>query len=209
MDVSLFLTLITLHFVALISPGPDFTLVVHHAHVHGRKLGYWIALGLGVGIACHTLLSLTGISLLIQQHPYAPMMLKTLGGGYLVYLGVKILWSLKSTPTHTAEQPSSPIKVLSPRHGFQRGLTANLLNPKAMLFFMGLMSSLAPPNLNWTEIAAITIALGITGALWFVVVSSVFGHPKAQQKLLRWQKPLDAICAAALILMGSAFFLHS
>jgi threonine/homoserine/homoserine lactone efflux protein len=208
MEGSLLLTLVTLHFVALISPGPDFTLIVHHANQYGRKIGYWIALGLGIGIACHSLLSLTGISLLIQQHPMAPWILKTLGGAYLVYLGIKIFLTLKRTPKITEIDLNLVKPHLTACQALKRGLTANLLNPKAMLFFMGLMSSMVPPQLAWSDQALITALLGGSGILWFVFLSSLFGHPKAQQKLLRWQRPLDAICATALIVMGSAFLLN-
>lgn len=57
------------HFIALLSPGPDVALVVQNATQHGRKTGVMIALGLSCGILVHLILSLSGISYLVKQQP--------------------------------------------------------------------------------------------------------------------------------------------
>ncbi|MDF5622415.1 LysE family translocator, partial [Vibrio parahaemolyticus] len=52
-ESTILLTLASIHFIALMSPGPDFALVVQNATRHGRQTGLYIALGLSVGILLH------------------------------------------------------------------------------------------------------------------------------------------------------------
>lgn len=87
-ESTILLTLASIHFIALMSPGPDFALVVQNATRHGRQTGLYIALGLSVGILLHSLFSLTGVSYLVHQHPLLYSVLQLLGGNYLLYLGV-------------------------------------------------------------------------------------------------------------------------
>ena len=68
-ESTILLTLASIHFIALMSPGPDFALVVQNATRHGRQTGLYIALGLSVGILLHSLFSLTGVSYIVHQHP--------------------------------------------------------------------------------------------------------------------------------------------
>ena len=56
-ESTILLTLASIHFIALMSPGPDFALVVQNATRHGRQTGLYIALGLSVGILLHSLFS--------------------------------------------------------------------------------------------------------------------------------------------------------
>ncbi len=68
-ELTILSTLAVVHFVALMSPGPDFALVVQNATRYGRQTGLYIALGLSFGILLHSLLSLTGVSYLVHQQP--------------------------------------------------------------------------------------------------------------------------------------------
>ncbi|MEZ8709392.1 LysE family translocator, partial [Vibrio alginolyticus] len=86
-EVTILITLASIHFIALMSPGPDFALVVQNATRHGRQTGLYIALGLSCGILLHSLLSLTGISYLVHQQPTLFAIIQLAGGSYLLYLG--------------------------------------------------------------------------------------------------------------------------
>nr|WP_244292239.1 LysE family transporter [Vibrio cidicii] len=90
-ELTVLLTLASVHFVALMSPGPDVALVVQNASRYGRQTGLFIALGLSVGILLHSLLSLTGVSYLVHQQPLLYTLLQLLGGSYLLYLGIGAL----------------------------------------------------------------------------------------------------------------------
>lgn len=109
-EMSILATLAGVHFIALLSPGPDVALVVQNATQHGRKTGVMIALGLSCGILVHLILSLTGISYLVKQQPMLFNLLQLAGGSYLLYLGVGALQSVvaKKTPAHRRTALRSP-----------------------------------------------------------------------------------------------------
>lgn len=87
-EITILTTLAVVHFVALMSPGPDFALVVQNATRYGRQTGLYIALGLSCGILLHSILSLTGISYLVHQQPTLFALLQLAGGSYLFYLAM-------------------------------------------------------------------------------------------------------------------------
>ena len=112
-ELTILTTLAVVHFVALMSPGPDFALVVQNATRYGRQTGLYIALGLSCGILLLSILSLTGISYLVHQQPTLFALLQLAGGSYLFYLGygaLKASWAslrnAKANESTSAEQPS-------------------------------------------------------------------------------------------------------
>ncbi len=143
-EITILMTLATVHFIALMSPGPDFALVVQNATRFGRQTGFYIALGLSFGILLHSILSLTGVSYVVHQHPTLFAMVQIAGGSYLLYLGIGALrsvvsrWGLRHQPAELANDPS--LLLSSRRQAFSRGFTTNILNPKALVFFISLMS---------------------------------------------------------------------
>ena len=62
MDVSLLVTLAVIHCVALVSPGPDFAIMVKIATSQPRNTAIATAAGISVAILAHTILSLTALA---------------------------------------------------------------------------------------------------------------------------------------------------
>ncbi|MEZ9808918.1 LysE family translocator, partial [Vibrio cyclitrophicus] len=106
-EVTILITLASIHFIALMSPGPDFALVVQNATRHGRQTGLYIALGLSCGILLHSLLSLTGISYLVHQQPTLFAIIQLAGGSYLLYLGYGALKATWYTIQHHDDDTDS------------------------------------------------------------------------------------------------------
>ena len=67
LNMSLLLTIGLIHIIALVSPGPDFALILRCRQ--SRLAAFGAALGISLAIGIHTLLSLAGISLIIQNTP--------------------------------------------------------------------------------------------------------------------------------------------
>ncbi|MGR5489015.1 LysE family transporter, partial [Vibrio alfacsensis] len=55
-------------------------------------------------------------------------------------------WGLRHQPTELANDPS--LLLSSRRQAFSRGFTTNILNPKALVFFISLMSTLVPSSMS-------------------------------------------------------------
>ncbi|BCL71597.1 threonine transporter [Vibrio nigripulchritudo] len=203
-ELTLLLTLATVHFIALLSPGPDFALVVQNASRHGRQTGIYIALGLSVGILLHSVFSLTGVSYLVHQHPNVFRLLQLAGGSYLLYLGIGalryVIFSFKS------HQPSDDIEtsliLANRKQAFVRGFITNILNPKALVFFVSLMSSLVPASMSLTGKGFALLILWGLSFFWFSLLAWVLSAQRFQAKLKQAALYIDALCGLVFTGIG-------
>ncbi|TKB50484.1 LysE family translocator [Ferrimonas sediminicola] len=203
-ELNLLMTLATIHAIALASPGPDVALVVQSASRYGRRTGLLIALGLSVGILLHSILSLTGVSLLIRQHPLWFVIIKLAGGSYLLWLGVGALGYVLR---HQGEGRSlARVEVEAglegPLNAFVRGLMTNLLNPKALVFFVSLFSTLVPADLSAQGKMGALVLLWALSLTWFSLLAQLLTSRTLQARLQRAALTLDGICGAVFVLVG-------
>ncbi|MFH0255695.1 LysE family translocator [Vibrio rumoiensis] len=202
-EISLLLTLASVHFIALMSPGPDFALIVQNTSHHGRKTGLTIAAGLSLGILIHSILSITGISYLVQQHPMFFSILQLLGGSYLLWLGfgaLKSIYQHKRSDNQTERKPSRILKDQT--KAFSKGLMTNLLNPKALVFFVSLMSSLVPATMSVAGKSAAVFILWSLALLWFSLLAWMLSTKTLQRKLEASAIYIDGICGIIFTLLG-------
>jgi len=214
-EITILATLASVHWVALMSPGPDFALVVQNTARYGRQTGLYIALGLSCGILLHSILSLTGISYLVQQHPTLFAILQLMGGSYLLYLGVGALHGLwKSRYSEKLgdgeiKQEKQNYLLSSKRQAFSRGFATNILNPKALVFFVSLMSSLVPVGMSMTGKGVALITLWALSLLWFSLLAWLLSNPRLQIKMQKAGKYIDSACGIVFTLIGFTILLSS
>jgi threonine/homoserine/homoserine lactone efflux protein len=124
-------TLFYLPAVAIIIaiPGPDLLLSISRGLTGGRTAGSAHALGVGVGIMLHSLLAALGVSTLLTASETAFWVMKLVGGGYLIYLGVA-QWRSTNVLTNIDAPPAPMMQI------FWRGVLSNALNPKVALFVL-------------------------------------------------------------------------
>ena len=117
-----------------VSPGPDNLMVLGVGIARGRASGVAFGLGCGFGCLSHTLLATLGVSALIAASPLAFALLKVGGGLYLVWLGVQALRSRGGVTMGNAQGVDESSLRL-----FAKGLLANAINPKVVLFFLSFL----------------------------------------------------------------------
>ncbi|MFG1497224.1 LysE family translocator [Saccharospirillum sp. HFRX-1] len=185
---------------AVISPGPDFALVVKSALTRGHRASTLNALGIGCGVTLHTLIAVLGISALVQSSTWLAMTLPWLGIGYLLYLG----WGgLTAQPSEEADlQPAAT----TGRGDFWRGFLTNVLNPKALLFFSAILVQLVSGLNNWMQLALVLYVFVITSA-WFAAVGLVLARPTLRQRFLRRRHWIDRTAGAVFVLLSLLFML--
>ena len=142
-----FFTVALLHFFAVSSPGPDFILVTRQAIKLGRKAAIYTSLGIGIGILIHSLAAITGLTLLISSNPYLFLCMKLAASLYLFYLGLMSIIQTSETGNDIATRDSSEL------NSFLIGFITNVLNPKAIIFFVTLFSIVLN---NSTSVALLT-----------------------------------------------------
>lgn len=160
--MTLLLTIGFIHIVALVSPGPDFALILRCRHARLAALG--AALGISIAISFHTFLSLAGISLIIQNTPALFIMVRLVGAIYLAWLA----WGAFSSLFKKSEQREKELVSFSDfKKGFYAGVITNLLNPKALLFFIGLLSGLVSSEVSFLIRSLLVVELFLLSLLWF------------------------------------------
>ncbi|NNG21777.1 LysE family translocator [Telluria aromaticivorans] len=163
-----FLGFLTAAILITLSPGPDNMMVLGVGIAKGRARG--IAFGLGCALGClnHTLLAVIGVSALIAASPTAFTALKVAGGLYLVWIGYQALRS------SGAAQVAAGVPDESARQLFFKGLLANAINPKVVLFFLSFLPQFVVASrgdANW-QIAW----LGLTFTLQAAVLFGLLGY---------------------------------
>ena len=162
-----------------LSPGPDNLLVLSLGIARGRQAGVAFGLGCGLGCLSHTLLAALGVSALIAASPTAFTALKLIGGGYLVYLGVQALRSSgRLDAPEAASAQDSSLRL------FTRGLFANAINPKVVLFFLAFLPQFVDATRGdaaW-QIVQLGLVFTVQAALLFALLGLFSGHVGAWLK---------------------------
>jgi threonine/homoserine/homoserine lactone efflux protein len=156
------------------SPGPDNLMVLSIGASKGRRLGMAFGLGCGLGCLSHTLLAALGISALIAASPLAFTALKIAGGAYLIYLGGQ---ALRSTGRMATPQDDGVVAT-SVWRLFGKGLFANAINPKVVMFFLAFLPQFvvnARGDAPW-QIAQLGLIFTLQAALLFGLLGYFAGH---------------------------------
>jgi len=124
-----------------LSPGPNSLLALTHGALHGRRKALYTIFGGALGFIIIIALSMFGIGALLKASLVWLVVMKWIGGAYLVWLGIQV-WR---SPAIGVEVGSST----EPRAGrslFQQGALSALTNPKGILFFAAFLPQFIDPG---------------------------------------------------------------
>lgn len=196
---SLFATIAAAHALAVISPGPDLAVVTRQTLAHGRAAGVRTALGIAAGISFHVGYGMFGLGLAIERFPSLLIVLRVIGALLLLYIGWGAIRAQPVANNGVAVRDTGNVGAKD----FSVGLFTNLLNVKAMLFFVALCSV----AITGTTPATLKLALGawmiVTTGLWFSFVAWTLGHPKIRARLIRSGHWIDRGMGTLLLALGS------
>ena len=154
--------------VITLAPGPDNLMVVSLGAARGHRAGMAFGLGCACGCLSHTVLAALGVSLLIAASPWAFGTLKLCGGGYLLWLGFKALTASSGIARGPAGTDDASTDRLAPL--FRRGLLANAINPKVILFFLAFL-----PQFVVADRGAPGVQMAQLGLLFTAQAAVIFG----------------------------------
>ncbi|MDH0867787.1 LysE family translocator [Mitsuaria sp. GD03876] len=182
------------------SPGPDNLMVLGMGISKGRRHGMAFGLGCALGCLSHTVLAAIGVSALIAASPMAFTALKVCGGLYLIWLGIKALRSRGGAHVGDASQAEDSLSRL-----FFKGVFANAINPKVVLFFLSFLPQFVVPAQG--HVALQTAALGLTFTLQAAVLFGLLGYFAGAIGQWLNRKPraglwLDRIAGAVFVALG-------
>ena len=200
---SAFPALALAHFVALLSPGPDFFLLVGYAVRYRMRGSTGLCVGIAVGNGLYILLAIIGWGIL-RQLPLLFTIIELLGAIYLLWIGSLLIRSRPQTLTGADARSTCP--------GFGKqlllGLGSSLLNPKNALFYLALMTALLGPSVTLLQQTMSGIWMTSVVLCWDLLIVMFIGLPQIQRRLTRGILWIERIAGGVLIIFGCAIALR-
>ncbi|QNW96845.1 LysE family translocator [Acinetobacter seifertii] len=141
MDV--FLVIAFTHFLALLSPGPDFFLILTSLLQKGRHYTYGVILGITLGNALVLAACLFGFMLLGDLSSGLLTLFKWLGAAYLAYLSFLCFNAARASDLSFSTEENNLIDQANIKQNkiksLMLGMQSSLLNPKNIMFYSSLM----------------------------------------------------------------------
>ena len=204
MDAILISFAIASFFLAL-APGPDNFFVLTFSAKYGRTLGVLTVLGLVSGCFIHTTLVAFGVSAIINNSFFLPI-LKYIGAIYLLFVAIKVYKS-----DNKIQDFKNPKYEVNKFKVFINGFLMNILNPKVLIFFLAFFPTFIFSN-SISHVIQFYILGGIFMLITFIVFSSIaffssliyknFKKYKFYTELLKWLNIIVLISIAIIILLS-------
>ena len=204
MSASIFFSLAFAHFLAVISPGPDFFYVVKTSLQKKLSYAFTAALAIGFGVFLHSMFSVFAFKVLYQIIPNLYVFIGSLGGIYLLYLGISGLRNYKIEELENSIPKKEEEDLFK---GFREGLLVNVLNVKAFIFFISLFGGIAEKtSLNFQIF--ISLYFFIATSLWFMVLSYFLKLGSRSILTKSVQKKIVIISSVGLIFVGIGLIIY-
>ena len=189
---------------ALILPGPDFVAVVRSSMTQGKRAGLLTTLGVSCGLLLYATLSIVGLSAILVKYEWLAWAVRILGGGYLVFLGSKLL---RTGPPAIEAGPdaASAGRAASPSGGraVLFGFFVTLTNPKAVVLFTSVfataITAATPLWLMATMIGLVT-ASSLT---WYSIVSVFMSSGLVMRRFQRSRHWIERAAGVCFIGLGA------
>ena len=190
-----FLSIATIHLFAVMSPGPDFTIILKQSISQGRKASMVTSLGIGVGILFHVFFCIIGLGLVISQSSMLFNIIKILGALYLGFIGIKSILGDKNIN----ESHEGNIENQKLFNSFTLGLLTNILNPKATLFFLSLYAMIITSETSISIQVAYGIWMSLITGLWFCLLSIFLTNSFIENRINRFSHVIQIGTGVVLI----------
>lgn len=180
--------------ILLLIPGPAVLYIVARSLDQGRRAGLISVLGLSVGGLVHVAAATAGLSAILLTSATAFGIVKGLGAGYLIYLGIRTF--LDKGATQRLESSTAR----SSRRVFTDGMLVAVLSPKTALFFLAFLPQFVdsrrgplPPQILMLGIVFMGMAL-VTDSAYALLAGSL--RERLDERVL--EKPLSRYLRGSL-----------
>lgn len=162
MSLSLWLTFMGVIIALIAFPGPSALLCMSHGVLHGHRKAALTVVGGAMAAMILMTLSSLGLGALLAASQEAFMLVKLLGAGYLIYLGLQA-WRSTASPIQPGDDASLSHPAQSGVALFRKGFMVGISNPKDLLFFAALF-----PNFIQLDQPQL-LQFVVLGGSWFVM----------------------------------------
>ena len=200
-ELSFWATVFTACLFGAMSPGPSLAVVINHTLATGRLAGSYAAISHGIGIGIYALITAFGLSAVIEQNPVVFETTQFLGSLFLLYLGVKLIFSSKKIEEIGLASVPSSSNMLAIRDG----LGIALINPKILLFFTALFSQFVQIESSFVDKIILAIIAGGVDTLWYLLVVTIVSQSGSMARYQRASGFFDKIFGVLLVFIAFRF----
>ncbi len=198
-----FLFIATAHFLALLSPGPDFFLIMQAALRLPLRYGIAICVGITAANGTYLLLAVLGLQV-IKDISWLVLSLQYLGAAYLLCIGVLLL----QAPRRPVSDQDS-VYFLGAQHigrQFLVGFMSGILNPKNMIFYLSLFTVMVSEQTPLITRFFYAIWMVSIVLIWDSAVVAVIGRECVKNWLGRGVFYVEKLSGAVLTTFGLTLF---
>lgn len=199
----IFLTVALAHFLALLSPGPDFVLVVKSAIKNDKSKAIGVAAGIASANAFYIALCLAGVGAILASSITIMIALKIIGGIFLVFLAVQALRANKN------DYADFGLDTTTNKNGhttfvkeFATGFMSGALNPKNLLFYLSLFTVVLTNDVNLTFKISLGVWMTMVVFAWDTAVIFLLSTKKVRNQFTKSAFYIDKVTGAILGLVG-------
>lgn len=186
-----------------LSPGPNSLLVLTHGALHGNRKTLFTIAGGVLGFVAIIALCMFGIGALIKSSILWLMVLKWVGGAYLVWLGLQV-WHSPAITVSAHVEPARTSRASLFRQGFLSAVT----NPKGLLFFSAFLPQFLDPHRGlMAQFAAVAATYAATEFLAEYAMASAAN--RIRPWLQRVGRRFNRVCGGLFMAIGAALPLHA
>lgn len=171
MSLELWFAFVVASAVLLVIPGPTILTVISYSVTHGRRANVPLVAAVALGDSTALAFSLLGLGALLAASAFWFAAVKTVGGLYLLFLGIRLLRTgIASGALHLPQASGSRWRL------FANTYLVTALNPKGMVFFVAFLPQFINPAADvprqlWL-LAATFVVLAIFNATFYAVFAA-------------------------------------
>lgn len=199
-DVTTLLGIAAAITVAAVSPGPTLLMVARTAVARTRGDGLAAALGVGVAGVLYAIAALAGLKALLLSTPSVAIAIKVAGGGYLIYLAIRLLLGAR-TPLELSE-PVTQHRRAPVGRSVLLGLTTHLSNPKTVVVYASVFTAFLPGRASFALVLAVPVAIFLVEFGWYALVALALAAGRPRRIYARLKASIDRAAGATLIGVG-------
>ncbi|MBN3096943.1 LysE family transporter [Pectobacterium brasiliense] len=197
LETSLFVA--TIATLGMVSPGPDFFLVIRNAARYPRAAAMMTAFGVICGVATHMAYCVAGLAVVITTTPWLFNVLKYAGAAYLIWIGIQALFARGGSKMDVSNLTQQSVSL---KKAFLQGYLCNLLNPKATLFFLAMFTQVLNIHSGIGEKLWYAMIIWLLSLVWWPLLVVLFQSEPVRRGLAKVQKLVDKLLGTVLIALG-------
>jgi len=186
------------------SPGPNFLAVANIGLSQGRRYALLVATGVATGVCIWALAFAAGLSTIFNRFPDIALVLRFVGGVYLLYIAVRAIYSACRGVLSSFRRSSLQ---LTQGAAYSRGILVVLTNPKAAMMWAAVSAYLLGSGLSAMAVLMFAPIASITALIIYGAYGLLFSSYRAQRVYFRTSRVFEIVFGVAFGTLGSKLLL--